>query len=89
VSYRLTGASQKGTMKSKLKTESTVAQTYPIDTVLQDYQNKIYRLALSISRNAKDAEDILQNTLIKIYRNIKYFKARSKLSTWIYRIAYN
>jgi RNA polymerase sigma-70 factor, ECF subfamily len=66
-----------------------VATKYPAEAVLKEYQNRIYRLALSISRNEKDAEDILQDTLIKIYRNLKYFQSRSKLSTWIYRIAYN
>lgn len=66
-----------------------MAEVYPAEAVLKEYQNRIYRLALSISRNEKDAEDILQNTLVKIYRNIKYFQNRSKLSTWIYRIAYN
>ncbi len=57
--------------------------------VVQEYRNKIYRLALSITRNEKDAEDILQNTSIKIFRNLAAFKNRSRLSTWVYRIAYN
>jgi len=56
---------------------------------IKNYQNKIYRLALSISRNEKDAEDITQNTFIKVMLNLPAFKARSKFSTWIYRIAYN
>ena len=37
----------------------------------------------------EDANDVLQNVYIKIYRSIKKFKEESKLSTWIYRIAYN
>ncbi len=36
-----------------------------------------------------DTDDVLQNTFIKIYRNIKNFKGDSKLYTWLYRIATN
>jgi len=60
-----------------------------VGSILNEYQNRVYRLALSICRNEKDAEDILQNTLIKIFRNIAQFNSRSRLSTWIYRVAYN
>ena len=37
----------------------------------------------------EDTNDVLQNVYIKIYRSIKKFKEESKLSTWMYRIAYN
>lgn len=60
-----------------------------IEDIFNRYKNRVYRLALSISKNEKDAEDILQNTFLKIAQNIKRFKFRSRLSTWIYKIAYN
>jgi RNA polymerase sigma-70 factor (ECF subfamily) len=50
---------------------------------------KIYRLALKMMGNAQDAEDILQETFIKAYRNLHSFAGRSSLSTWLYRIATN
>ncbi len=46
---------------------------------------QIRRLVLS----HEDTNDVLQNVYIKIYRSIEKFKEKSKLSTWIYRIAYN
>jgi len=49
----------------------------------------MYRLALSVARNEKDAEDIVQNAVLKIIKNIKGFRRQSRLSTWIYRITYN
>jgi len=58
-------------------------------TVYKDYGNKVYRLALSITRNERDAEDVAQNVFIKVFKNLKYFRKESKVSTWIYRIAYN
>ena len=51
--------------------------------------DRIYRLALKMTGNPQDAEDVLQETFIKAYRYIGSFEGRSKLSTWLYRIATN
>ncbi len=51
--------------------------------------NRIYRLALKMVGNEQDAEDVLQETFIKAYNNINGFEGRSKVSTWLYRIAVN
>ena len=45
--------------------------------------NTCYRFVL----NRQDAEDISQDVFIEVYQSIKTFKGKSKLSTWIYRIA--
>jgi RNA polymerase sigma-70 factor (ECF subfamily) len=39
--------------------------------------------------NHDDADDVLQNTFIKVYSNLKNFKGESKLFSWMYRIATN
>jgi len=49
----------------------------------------IYRLGLKMLGNPQDAEDVLQETFIKVFNNIDGFEGRSKLSTWLYRIAVN
>jgi RNA polymerase sigma-70 factor, ECF subfamily len=51
--------------------------------------NRIYRLALKMVGNEQDAEDVLQETFIKAYNSIEGFEGRSKISTWLYRIAVN
>lgn len=66
-----------------------MAETFNIESIFKKYKDKVYRLALSMTENEKDAEDIIQNTFLKIIKNLRYFKNRSLLSTWIYRIAYN
>lgn len=66
-----------------------MAQPKAIENLFNKYHNRIYRLALSITRNEKDAEDIMQNTFIKIIKNLQSFRNKSSLSTWIYRITYN
>lgn len=62
---------------------------FDINLIFKNYKDKIYRLALGLSRNDKDAEDIVQNTFLKITKNLGKFKNKSQISTWIYRIAYN
>ena len=37
----------------------------------------------------EDADDVLQNTFIKAWSNLDKFRGDSKISTWLYRIAYN
>lgn len=50
---------------------------------------QIYRLALRMLGDPQDAEDILQNTYIQALQHIGEFEGRSRLSTWLYRIAIN
>jgi RNA polymerase sigma-70 factor (ECF subfamily) len=53
------------------------------------YENKIYRLARRMTETQEDAEDILQETFIRAFKSITGFKAESRFSTWLYRIAVN
>ena len=57
--------------------------------VLDQNADRIYRLALKMVGNPQDAEDVLQETFIKAFNNINHFEGRSKISTWLYRIAVN
>lgn len=57
--------------------------------LVEAYSGNIYRLAIKMLNNPQDAEDILQETFIKAFRYIGGFDGRSKLSTWLYRIATN
>lgn len=53
------------------------------------YKERLYWQIRNMVLNHDDADDILQNTFIKIYRNINSFKGESKIHTWMYRIAAN
>ena len=53
------------------------------------YTERLYWHIRNIVKTHDDADDILQNTFIKVYRNIKNFKGDSKLYSWLYRIATN
>jgi RNA polymerase sigma-70 factor, ECF subfamily len=53
------------------------------------YQVPLYRHIRRMVGSHEDADDVLQNTLIKVFKNIERFEGKSKLFTWLYRIATN
>ncbi|MDH6534972.1 sigma-70 family RNA polymerase sigma factor [Parabacteroides sp. 52] len=53
------------------------------------YGEKLYWQIRKMVLNHEDANDLLQNTFIKAWTNIDYFRGEAKLSTWLYRIAIN
>lgn len=59
------------------------------EALYQSHKDKIYRLCLGFIREKDVANDLFQEILIKIWRNLESFKGESEISTWIYRIAYN
>lgn len=63
---------------------------YPvtIEQVFRDHYKSVYRLALSLSGNHADAEDIAQESFVAIIKALPRFRGEAKLSTWIYRIAF-
>lgn len=59
------------------------------EELVHAYQSKIYTLCYRLSRNAADAEDLLQEILLRLFLSINSFDGRSAFSTWLYRVAYN
>lgn len=57
--------------------------------LVETYKKKMYYLAFDMVGNAADAEDISQEVFLKAFRGFKTFKRGAKLSSWLYRIAYN
>lgn len=57
--------------------------------LLQLYKERLYWHVRKIVISHDDTDDVLQNTFIKVYRNIDKFKGDSKLFSWMYRIATN
>jgi len=53
------------------------------------YGAKIYQLAFRYLRNKEDAEEIAQDVLFKVHRNVAEFRGDAALSSWIYRITFN
>ncbi len=57
--------------------------------LMQKYQEKLYWHIRRMVQEHDDANDVIQNCFIKVYRNIGKFEGKSKLYTWLYRIATN
>ena len=53
------------------------------------YGPRIFQLAIRYMKNREDAEEVVQDVLLKIYRKIDAFRGDSALSSWIYRITFN
>lgn len=53
------------------------------------YKERLYWHIRNIVKTHDDADDVLQNTFIKVYKSIANFKGDSKLYSWLYRIATN
>ena len=57
--------------------------------LVSTYKQRLYWHIRNMVLNHDDADDVLQNTFIKVFKNIDKFKGDSKIYTWMYRIATN
>lgn len=53
------------------------------------YETKAFNLAMSFTRNIEDAEEVLQDVFVTVYRKIDGFQGKSAFSSWLYRITVN
>ena len=60
-----------------------------LSEIVNAYSPNIYSLSLKFMRNKHDAEDVLQETFLKMLNSIPKFEGRSTLYSWLYRIATN
>jgi len=71
----------------QLKSEAHKNQAFKV--LLELYKERLYWHIRNIVKSHDDADDVLQNAFIKIFKNIDNFKGESKLFSWMYRIATN
>jgi len=57
--------------------------------VLEHHKNQIFRICWGFATQQSDAEDLLQEVLINIWRGIEKFEGKSSLNTWVYKVAVN
>jgi len=57
--------------------------------LFETYSDKIYRLAVGLLDNEVEAESIVQDTFLRFFEGLNHFEGRSKIGTWLYRVAYN
>ncbi len=75
------------TLLNELKQLETQAKAFEV--LVNTYKERLYWHIRRIVLNHDDTDDVLQNTFIKVFKNIDGFKGDSKLYSWMYRIATN
>jgi len=75
--------------ESALVAAAQAGNSEAFEALLQPHSKKILRTIRGITRNREDAEDALQNALLRAFTHIGSFDSRSKFSTWLTRIAIN
>lgn len=75
------------TLVKELQQKATQAKAFEV--LVDTYKQRLYWHIRRIVLDHDDTDDVLQNTFIKVFRNIDGFKGESKLYSWLYRIATN
>jgi RNA polymerase sigma-70 factor (ECF subfamily) len=58
-------------------------------SLVENHSRAVYRLAFRMTGSAQDAEDVVQETFLKAYRQLSRFESRANFGTWLHRIAVN
>jgi RNA polymerase sigma-70 factor (ECF subfamily) len=60
-----------------------------LERLIERHAPRVYRVALGITRNAADAEEVVQDVFLTLFRKAEAFEGRAALGTWLYRVAAN
>lgn len=77
------------TKERKLIQSIRKGNTRAFSELVNTYKDLVYTLTLRMLGNREEAEEVSQDTFIKVFNSLEHFKGDSKISTWVYRIAYN
>lgn len=64
-------------------------EAYNLDELVKKHGKKVFNIAFRLTGNRQDAEDVMQETFLRVHKGIRDFKGDSQIFTWIYRIAVN
>lgn len=59
------------------------------EELMERYSDKAYSLALRLTRNPQDAEEVLQDVYVSVFRKVRSFEGKSSFSSWLYRVTAN
>jgi RNA polymerase sigma-70 factor, ECF subfamily len=71
-----------------LAAQAAAGDDQAFERLVSRFEARIYRLACRLTSET-DAPDVLQETFLQVYRNLRTFRGDSRFSTWLYRIATN
>ncbi|MCC6219756.1 MAG: sigma-70 family RNA polymerase sigma factor [Deltaproteobacteria bacterium] len=82
-------------MRAELPSDQDLIQrflsgsTQSFEELISRYEAKAFNLAMRLTRNAQDAEEVLQDVFVTLYKKLSSFKGDSAFSSWLYRITVN
>lgn len=77
------------TIVNKLVKKVKQGDTNAFRLLVEEYQHMAFTVALNIVNNREEAEEVMQDAFIKVYKNILQYKGDAKFSSWLYKIVYN
>lgn len=81
-------------MKNKLQEHTDIVQAVlagqkeQFAHIVDEHKRLVYSILLRMTDDHEEANDLAQEVFVKVFRQLKQFKGKSKLSTWIYKITY-
>ena len=75
--------------EKKLIERASSGDPSAFNRLMEQHEHRMYAVALRMCANREDAQDCLQEAMLRVYRAIGSFKGQSSFSTWIYRITMN
>lgn len=79
-------AARRGAEAAELVARAKAGDAGAFDELVRKYRPRVYSLALHLTGQASDADDITQDAFLKAYHRLADFEGRSEFFTWIYRI---
>jgi RNA polymerase sigma-70 factor (ECF subfamily) len=79
-------AQQRGAEAAELVARAKAGDRAAFDELVRKYRPRVFSLALHLTGQASDADDITQDAFLKAYHKLPEFEGRSEFFTWIYRI---
>lgn len=75
--------------ENKLIERASGGDPSAFNRLMEAHERRMYAVALRMCGNREDAQDCLQEAMLRIYRAISGFKGQSSFATWVYRITMN
>jgi RNA polymerase sigma-70 factor, ECF subfamily len=72
-----------------LVAQAKAGDVHAFEELVSRYERKIFRLAMNITQNKEDAEDVMQEAFLKAFAHLKDFQGDSRFYTWLVRITVN
>lgn len=75
--------------EKQLITKVKQGNTDAFRLLVENYQHLAFTVAVNVVKNKQDAEEVVQDSFIKVFNKISQFKEQSKFSSWLFKIVYN